>query len=118
MKGAHSIFNTKESAVMIQLFVYVPESHLEQVKAAMFAAGAGRTAHYEKCAWQTAGTGQFVPLVGSKPYIGNMGEVSQLNEFKLEMICTKAELQDIIKAMRQAHPYEEPAYGALALLDI
>lgn len=118
MKGAHSIFNTKENAVLIHLFVYVPESHLEQVKAAMFEAGAGRTAHYEKCAWQTAGIGQFVPLVGSKPYIGKRGDVSRLNEFKLEMICTEAELHDIIKAMKQAHPYEEPAYGALALLDI
>ena len=101
---------------MIQLFVYVPESHIKQVKAAMFSAGAGRTDRYEQCAWQTAGEGQFMPLESSKPYIGEVNKVAHLKEYKLEMICSEVNLAAVIEAIKQAHPYEEPAYGALILL--
>jgi|SRR5690606_21820438 len=101
---------------MIQLFVYVPESHLEQVKSAMFAAGAGRSDRYEQCVWQTMGQGQFMPLKGSRPHLGEINEVARVTEYKIEMICSEANLSHVVQAMKLAHPYEEPAYGALTLL--
>ena len=103
---------------MIQLFVYVPESHLERVKLAMFSAGAGRSERYEQCAWQTIGDGQFMPLESSKPYTGNPNEVTYVKEYKLEMICNETNLAAVIGAMKQAHPYEEPAYGALTFMRV
>jgi Uncharacterized protein conserved in bacteria len=103
---------------MFQLFVYVPESHLEEVKAAMFAAGAGRSQRYEQCSWQVLGQGQFLPLEGSEPYIGQVKEVARIPEYRLEMICGEVELPQVISAMKQAHPYEEPAYGAFLLLRV
>ena len=58
---------------MFKLCFFVPESHVEQVKNAVFAAGAGRIGDYEHCAWQVLGQGQFRPLAGSNPFIGQQG---------------------------------------------
>jgi len=94
-----------------QLIFYVPESHLAAVKAAVFAAGAGRIGDYEHCCWQTLGQGQFRPLAGSTPYLGTTGKVEQVPEFRVEMVCEDAVLQAVVAALVASHPYEEPAYS-------
>ena len=99
---------------MYQLVIYIPESHCEAVKQAMFNAGAGRYEHYEHCSWQVKGQGQFKPLEGSQPFIGNQNELEYVEEYRVEMICEEVFLEAAIKAMRKAHPYEEPAYTVLA----
>lgn len=92
-----------------KLCFYVPEEHAEAVKQAVFEAGAGRIGDYDCCSFQVAGQGQFRPLEGSDPYIGGQGEVETVPEFRVETICTKDRLRSVISALRQAHPYEEPA---------
>ena len=90
---------------------YVPESHLETVKTAMFAAGAGRVGDYDSCAWQTLGQGQFRPLEGATPYIGQTGQVETEPEYKVEMVCTGELVREVVEAMKRAHPYEEVAHS-------
>lgn len=92
---------------------YVPESHLAAVKNAMFAAGAGRVGDYDSCAWQTSGQGQFRPLEGSSPYLGQTGKVESVAEYKVEMVCEAKLIQAVIAAMKQAHPYEEAAHSVM-----
>ncbi len=92
-----------------KLCFFVPESHLELVKAAVFATGAGRIGDYECCAWQTLGEGQFRPLAGSSPFIGKQGEIARVAEYKVEMVCSEDVVASAVAALRQAHPYEEPA---------
>lgn len=89
---------------------YVPESHLEAVKNAMFDAGAGKVGDYDCCAWQTLGQGQFRPLSGSSPYLGNEGTVEQVAEYKVEMVADSELVDAVVAAMKDAHPYEEVAY--------
>ena len=103
---------------MYQIVFYVPEAHLEPVKKALFEAGAGKIGDYDSCAWQTLGQGQFRPLEGSAPYIGQAGKVEQVAEYKVELVCEKAMLKGAITAMLAAHPYEEPAYSVWPLLDV
>lgn len=91
----------------------MPESHLETVKTAMFEAGAGDFGNYDQCCWQTKGVGQFRPLQESKPHIGQHHQVTQLDEYKVEIICTKSRLKFCIDALKKAHPYEVPAYQIL-----
>ncbi len=98
---------------LYQLVIYIPESHCELVKNAMFDAGAGRYENYEDCSWQVKGKGQFRPLQGSQPFIGNQNELEAVTEFRVEMVCEKQCLKDVIKALLAAHPYEEPAYAIL-----
>jgi len=95
---------------MFKLCLFVPESHLESVKTALFDAGAGRIGHYEHCAWQVLGQGQFRPLAGSQPFIGSKGALEPVAEYRVEMVCEDAAIEGVINALRQAHPYEEPAF--------
>jgi hypothetical protein len=101
---------------MYTLCFYVPESALEQVKAAVFAAGAGRIGNYDQCCWQVAGRGQFRPLVGSDPAQGRMGELETLAEYRVEMVCDARNIQAVVQALKTAHPYEEPAWHVLQMV--
>ncbi|WP_237060074.1 MULTISPECIES: Nif3-like dinuclear metal center hexameric protein [Microbulbifer] len=102
---------------MYKLCVYIPETHLEPVKQALFVAGAGRIGDYDSCCWQVAGTGQFRPLPGSQPFIGQSGEVEQVNEYRVELVCADDLVDEALAAMRAAHPYEEPAFDLWKLDD-
>jgi hypothetical protein len=95
---------------MHKLCFYVPATHVEIVKAAIFAAGAGRVGDYDCCAWQVLGEGQFRPLPGSKPFIGEQGNVEKVAEYKVETVCEDALIGAAVAALKRAHPYEEPAY--------
>ena len=95
---------------MFLVAFYVPESHLDTVKQALFAAGAGRIGDYDNCCWQTLGQGQYRPLDGSQPFLGQTGIVETVAEYKVEMVCAEDRVTAVIEALRQAHPYEEPAF--------
>ncbi|MFC6635111.1 YqfO family protein [Microbulbifer taiwanensis] len=95
---------------MYKLCIYIPESHLEQVKSALFAAGAGRIGDYDSCCFQLKGSGQFRPLDGSRPFIGRTGEVEQVAEYRVEMVCEDERVDAALAALRGAHPYEEPVF--------
>ena len=79
----------------------------------MFEAGAGRVGNYDCCAWQTRGEGQFRPLDGSTPFLGNQGQIETVIEYKLELVCEGPCLKAVIAALKRAHPYEEVAYTAI-----
>ena len=79
----------------------------------MFEAGAGRVGNYDCCAWQTRGEGQFRPLDGSTPFLGNQGHIETVIEYKLELVCEEPCLKAVIAALKRAHPYEEVAYTTI-----
>jgi len=95
---------------VFKLAFFVPASHVDVVKQAVFAAGAGRIGAYDSCAWQTLGQGQFRPLDGSKPFIGQSGVVESVEEWKVELVVADALIQQVVVALKQSHPYETPAY--------
>ena len=100
---------------MYQLIFYVPESHLEAVKTAIFATGAGRYDQYDSCAWQTKGVGQFRPLDGANPYLGSRGTLEQEEEWRVELVVTDELARPAVEALVEAHPYEEPAYALISI---
>ena len=95
---------------LLKIEFYVPESHLETVKSAMFDAGAGRVGNYDYCAWQTLGEGQYRPLDGSRPFLGELGSVENVPEYKVELVCAGGVIKEVLEAMKATHPYEEVAY--------
>ncbi len=103
---------------LLKLEFYVPDSHLEAVKTAMFAEGGGRVGNYDSCAWQTAGQGQYRPLAGSAPFHGQTGKVEKVAEYKVEMVCSEDRLQPVIAALKATHPYEEVAFSVMRMEDI
>ncbi|MDM3888076.1 NGG1p interacting factor NIF3 [Pseudomonas sp. BCRC 81390] len=102
---------------MYKLAFFVPASHVEVVKAAVFAAGGGRIGDYDHCAWQTLGQGQFRPLDGSQPYLGQTGQVEVVEEWKVELVVADELIAQVVAALRQSHPYETPAYEVWRLAE-
>jgi hypothetical protein len=94
---------------------YVPEDYLDEVKNALFNAGAGKLGNYDRCSWETKGFGQFRPLPGSSPHLGKTNLLTVTAEYKVEMICEKKYLKQAITALKSAHPYETPAYSVIKL---
>lgn len=93
-----------------KLVVFVPESHQEQIRSAMFAAGAGWIGHYSHCSFNIAGTGTFKPQEGTDPFIGKAGKLEQVDEIRIETVVPESVERKVVQAMLKAHPYEEVAY--------
>jgi len=102
---------------MYKLAFFVPPSHVEQVKSALFAAGAGRVGAYDSCSWQVLGQGQFRPLDGSQPFIGQTGQIEQVEEWKVEFVVADELIREAVAALKSSHPYETPAYEVWKLED-
>ncbi|MGM0522268.1 MAG: NGG1p interacting factor NIF3 [Pseudomonadota bacterium] len=103
---------------MYKLAFFVPTEDAEHVKEAIFTTGAGRIGDYEACCFQTPGTGQFRPLAGANPHIGQVDELETVEELKVELVCQDELIRAAIVALKAAHPYEEPAYEAWLLADL
>ncbi|MDQ8039258.1 MAG: NGG1p interacting factor NIF3 [Rickettsiella sp.] len=103
---------------MYKIAVYIPENVLEHVKQAMFDKGAGQFKNYKHCSWQVLGQGQFYPLEESNPTLGEKGRLETIEEYLVEMVCDDTVIKSVIKALKQAHPYEEPAYTVYRLENI
>ena len=100
---------------MFKIIVFIPQEHTETVKEALFKAGAGKIGNYDCCSFESQGIGQFKPLKGSTPFLGSEDIVEKVAEVKLEMVCSKSNINKAIEAMKEAHPYEEVAYDILKL---
>ena len=103
---------------MLKLIYYVPDSHLELTKQAIFSAGAGGIGNYEHCAWQIKGIGQFKPVKGAAPYIGQLDELEQVDEWRVETIVLEEKASAVAKALKASHPYEEPAFEFIQIIEI
>lgn len=101
-----------------KLAFFVPPSHVDTVKQAVFAAGGGRIGDYDSCAWQVLGQGQFRPLDGSQPFSGQSGVVEQVEEWRVELVVADDLIHQVVAALKQSHPYETPAYEAWKLADL
>jgi structural toxin protein (hemagglutinin/hemolysin) RtxA len=121
LENALSIFNfsfTFEGGKsMIHLSFYVPETHAEIVKKAVFDAGGGRIGNYDHCAFEIRGMGQFRPLGGSDPFMGKLDQLEKVLEIKIELVVEEPLIENVIKALIAAHPYETPAYYAIKTLN-
>ncbi len=98
---------------MYVLVFYVPVAEAEGVKRALFEAGAGRIGAYQECSWQVLGEGQFRPMEGSTPFLGSKDELERVAELRVEMVVAESLIDKVVKALLEAHPYEEPAYHVL-----
>jgi len=96
--------------------VFVPREALDVVRTALFEAGAGRIGEYEHCSWYTQGTGTFLGGEGTNPSLGEAGREQRVAELRLETVFPEEKQEDVIAALRRAHPYEEPAFDVYALL--
>lgn len=96
--------------------VFVPREALDRVRSALFDAGAGRIGKYEHCSWYAAGTGTFLAGEDTSPTIGERGREQRVSELRLETVFPEERQEEVIAALREAHPYEEPAFDVYPLV--
>lgn len=101
-----------------KLVVFVPLTHVDEVLSALSRAGAGRIGNYADCAYIMEGEGQFRPLPGSNPFLGQQGLLERTREKRIEILLKKGELKEAIEAVLEAHPYEEPAYDIMEMVNV
>ncbi len=102
---------------MYKLCFYVPTTHVDIVKNALFAAGAGKIGNYSCCSWQTLGEGQCMPLEGSQAFIGEKNCLEKISEYLVEMVCDTQYIHAVVAALKKSHPYEMPAYQVFQVED-
>lgn len=98
-----------------KLSVFVPRTHVESVRKALFQAGAGALGDYDECSYNTLGYGTFRPLQGANPTIGKINEQERVEETKIEVVYPEIIERSVLVAMYAAHPYEEVAHDIFAL---
>jgi dinuclear metal center YbgI/SA1388 family protein len=98
-----------------KVVVFVPHADAQRVLDALASAGAGRIGNYDRCGYLLTGTGTFRPQAGANPTIGTVGEVERVPETRLEMVLPRERRAAVVRALRTAHPYEEPAFDVFEL---
>lgn len=102
----------------VKIVVTVPVTHADAVREAMGRAGAGQSGHYSFCSFSSKGIGRFKPEPGANPAIGEVGRLESVEEERIEVICGRDILTEVIAAVKKAHPYEEVALEVYPLEDI
>lgn len=100
---------------LLKLVTFVPTASLEKVRTALFDAGAGHIGNYDQCSYQSEGYGTFRAGEGSNPFCGETGKRHSENEIRLEVILPDYLKSKVVKALCEAHPYEEPAFDLIPL---
>ena len=100
-----------------KLEVYLPVAFLGAVLETLHEAGAGRIGLYDHCFAVSEVSGFYRLLDGSAPFAGAVGRVSKVAEYKVETRCAESLLPEVLRAVRRAHPYEEPSISVLPLID-
>jgi hypothetical protein len=101
-----------------KLVWFVPREALEATRDAVFAAGAGRIGRYRRCSWYTGGTGTFLAGEGADPSIGQVGREERVSELRVETVVPVEIAQQVVDALREAHPYEEVAFELYPLAEL
>ena len=100
-----------------KIIVFVPLTHTDVVRKAMGDAGAGVIGNYHYCSFSSIGIGRSFPLKGANPFIGEVGILEEIEEERIEMVCAKHKVKEVINAMRTVHPYDEVAFDIFQIID-
>ena len=98
-----------------KLEIFLPETHLAALQAALQEADAGHIGHYDCCLSYSPVTGCWRPLEGTAPYLGRIGEISSEPELKVEVTCRTERVEETVAAVKRVHPYEEPVINVIPL---
>ncbi len=103
---------------LVKLVVFVPEENADEIRQALGEAGAGRIGEYSFCSYSIKGVGRFKPSDNANPHIGSSGKLEEVNEERVEVACDKEQVSEIIKVIKEAHPYEEVVIDIYPMLSL
>ncbi len=102
----------------VKIVVATPKDSADKIRQALGQAGAGQQGKYKFCSGSYLGTGRFIPQVGSNPAIGETGQLEEVAEEIITTICHKDLVEEVVLAIKKAHPYEEPPIDIIPRLEI
>jgi hypothetical protein len=102
---------------IVKIQTYCPKDAADEIRLAIGKAGGGTIGNYTYCAFVTNGHGYFLPMDDSNPKIGKQGQIEKIEEIKIEFVCEKDKIKQVIHAIKKAHPYEEVPIDIFPLLD-
>lgn len=102
---------------MFKIVTFVPIKDAGKVRQAMGDAGAGILGNYTHASFSTRGIGRFMPKEGARPAIGQIGRLEEVEEERIEVICSREKIKEVIAAIRTNHPYEEIPLEIYQLID-
>jgi hypothetical protein len=103
---------------LVKLVVFVPEENADEVRQALGEAGAGRIGEYSFCSFSIKGVGRFKPSENANPHIGSANTLESVDEERIEVACEKEQAAQIIKVIKEVHPYEEVVIDIYPMLSL
>ncbi len=100
----------------LMIIVGTPSEAVDRVLDAISEAGGGIIGNYSHCAFVSAGQGRFKPSDIANPHVGDIGQINRVDEMQIQTFCSRAVAKAVVKAIRAAHPYEEPVIYLLPVL--
>lgn len=101
----------------VKIVVFVPTSHADLIREVLAKSGCGHIGNYDNCSFSSKGVGRFRGLEGTKPAIGESGKIEEVEEERIETICESEKVKGVLEAIKEVHPYEEPAVDIYPLLN-
>lgn len=103
---------------MFKIVIFVPVKDASKLRQVIGDAGAGVLGKYHHASFSTRGSGRFVPSDGANPTIGEIGKLEEVEEERIEVICQKEKVKDVVAAVKKVHPYEEVPLEIYELIDL
>ena len=107
-----------DKADNFKITVTAPETHADLIREAIGQAGGGRIGNYSHCSFTVKGIGRFKPEKDAHPFIGEEGVMETVEEEFIEVNCSKDKLEAVVRAIKNAHPYEEPVIDIYPLYSL
>lgn len=101
-----------------KVVVTVPENEADELREAIGNAGGGKVGNYTHCSFSVKGTGRFLPVDGANPAIGQVGQLEEVSEERIEITCDSENVKAVVAAIREAHSYEEPVIDVYKLAEL
>lgn len=101
-----------------KVVVTVPENEADKLREAIGSAGGGKVGNYTHCSFSVKGTGRFLPVDGANPAIGQVGQLEEVAEERIEITCDGESVKAVVDAIRATHSYEEPAIDVYELAEL
>lgn len=102
----------------VKIVVFVPTKDADALRKAIGNTGAGTIGNYSYCSFSSKGIGRFLPKEGAHPTIGEVGKLEEVEEERIEFICPREKVDEVIQVIKKNHPYEEVTLDVYPILDL
>jgi hypothetical protein len=106
------------NANLVKLVFFAPTTHADIVRKAMGDAGAGKMGNYSHSSWSSIGHGRCIPLEGANSAYGEIGKLQVVEEERIETLCEKEKVKEVVEAIKKVHPYEEVDFDIIQLVGL